>query len=113
MGYSAFLIFTTNTIDKGVSEERLTPFPTRGRKPGAASLILVADAAPVKRSKAQNLPTPLNTSAEDQTLLKQVARSLRFMDVNSTTACASGTPMHLYLPGPHQGVFNIEALSAS
>jgi hypothetical protein len=24
-----------------------------------------------------------------------------------------GTPMHLYLPGPHQGVFNIEALSAS
>jgi DNA primase catalytic core len=24
-----------------------------------------------------------------------------------------GTPMHLYLPGPHQGVFNLEALSAS
>ena len=24
-----------------------------------------------------------------------------------------GTPMHLYLPGPHQGVFNSEALSAS
>jgi DNA primase catalytic core len=24
-----------------------------------------------------------------------------------------GTPMHLYLPGPHQGVFNIEALQAS
>ncbi|MCU7929139.1 MAG: toprim domain-containing protein, partial [Candidatus Thiodiazotropha sp. (ex Dulcina madagascariensis)] len=24
-----------------------------------------------------------------------------------------GTPLHLYLPGPHQGVFNIEALSVS
>jgi DNA primase len=24
-----------------------------------------------------------------------------------------GTPLHLYLPGPHQGVFNTEALSAS
>ncbi|MEW8051601.1 MAG: CHC2 zinc finger domain-containing protein [Candidatus Thiodiazotropha sp.] len=24
-----------------------------------------------------------------------------------------GTPMHLYLPGPHQGVFNLEALQAS
>jgi DNA primase catalytic core len=24
-----------------------------------------------------------------------------------------GTPLHLYLPGPHQGVFNLEALSAS
>ncbi|MES9990720.1 MAG: CHC2 zinc finger domain-containing protein [Candidatus Thiodiazotropha sp.] len=24
-----------------------------------------------------------------------------------------GTPLHLYLPGPHQGVFNIEALQAS
>ncbi|MEK7207840.1 MAG: CHC2 zinc finger domain-containing protein, partial [Pseudomonadota bacterium] len=25
----------------------------------------------------------------------------------------AGTPMHLYLPGPHQGVWNIEALQAS
>ena len=33
---------------------------------------LVADAAPVKRSKAQKLPTPLNSNAEDQALLKQV-----------------------------------------
>jgi 5S rRNA maturation endonuclease (ribonuclease M5) len=24
-----------------------------------------------------------------------------------------GTPMHLYLPGPHQGVFNLEALSVT
>jgi DNA primase catalytic core len=33
---------------------------------------LVADAAPVKRSKAQKLPTPLSNNAEDQTLLRQV-----------------------------------------
>jgi len=25
----------------------------------------------------------------------------------------SGTPLHLYLPGPHRGVFNLEALAAS
>ena len=24
-----------------------------------------------------------------------------------------GTPLHLYLPGPHRGVFNVEALAAS
>jgi hypothetical protein len=24
-----------------------------------------------------------------------------------------GTPLHLYLPGPHRGVWNIEALAAS
>ena len=25
----------------------------------------------------------------------------------------AGTPLHLYLPGPHRGVFNVEALRAS
>ncbi len=30
-----------------------------------------------------------------------------------TDGLRPGTPMHLYLPGPHHGVFNIEALQAS
>jgi len=158
---------------------------------------LVADAAPVKRSKAQKLPTPLNSSAEDQALLKQVvdyyhetlkndAEGLAYLEKRSLNREAldhfklglanrtlgyrlpektrkagadirgrlqalgilrqsghehfngslvipvihggritevygrkinhqlrKGTPLHLYLPGPHQGVFNLEALSAS
>ena len=30
-----------------------------------------------------------------------------------TNKLRKGTPLHLYLPGPHQGVFNVEALQAS
>jgi len=30
-----------------------------------------------------------------------------------TRKLRKGTPMHLYLPGPHRGVFNLEALAAS
>jgi len=30
-----------------------------------------------------------------------------------STKLRKGTPLHLYLPGPHQGVFNLEALQAS
>ena len=30
-----------------------------------------------------------------------------------TTGLRPGTPLHLYLPGPHRGVFNVEALSSS
>ncbi len=30
-----------------------------------------------------------------------------------TTGLRKGTPLHLYLPGPHRGVFNLEALQAS
>jgi DNA primase catalytic core len=158
---------------------------------------LVADAAPVKRSKAQKLPTPLNSSAEDQAVLSQVidyyhetlkndAEGLAYLEKRGLNREAlehfklglanrtlgyrlpektrkagaeirgrlqalgilresghehfngslvipvinggqitevygrklndklrKGTPMHLYLPGPHQGVFNVEALSAS
>ena len=159
---------------------------------------LVADAAPVKRSKAQKLPTSLNAHAEDQTLLRQVvdyyhetlknnAEGLAYLEkrglsgevvdhfklglANRTLGyrlpgktrksgveirgrlqglgilrasghehfngslvipvideqgritevygrklndqLRKGTPMHLYLPGPHQGVFNLESLQAS
>ncbi|MES9930447.1 MAG: CHC2 zinc finger domain-containing protein [Candidatus Thiodiazotropha sp. 6PDIVS] len=158
---------------------------------------LVADAVPVKRSKAQKLPTPLSSSAEDQTLLKQVVdyyhetlkndaeglaylekrglnrealdhfklglanRSLGYRLPEKTRKAGAeirgrlqalgilrdsghehfngslvipvinggqiteiygrklndrlrkGTPLHLYLPGPHQGVFNLEGLSVS
>ena len=30
-----------------------------------------------------------------------------------TTNLRAGTPLHLYLPGPHRGVWNEEALEAS
>jgi len=30
-----------------------------------------------------------------------------------TSALRAGTPLHLYLPGPHRGVWNVEALAAS
>jgi DNA primase catalytic core len=30
-----------------------------------------------------------------------------------TTGLRPGTPLHLYLPGPHRGVFNVEALSSN
>ena len=30
-----------------------------------------------------------------------------------TSGLRPGTPLHLYLPGPHRGVFNVEALSSS
>jgi DNA primase catalytic core len=158
---------------------------------------LVADAAPVKRTKAQKLPTPLSNNAEDQTLLMQVvdyyhetlksdAEGLAYLEKRGLNGEAvehfklglanrtlgyrlpektrkagaeirgrlqalgilresghehfngslvipvinggqitevygrklndrlrKGTPMHLYLPGPHQGVFNNETLSVS
>ncbi|MES9972067.1 MAG: CHC2 zinc finger domain-containing protein [Candidatus Thiodiazotropha sp.] len=158
---------------------------------------LVADPVPVKRSKAQKLPTPLNSNAEDQALLKQVvdyyhetlkndAEGLAYLEKRGLNREAlehfklglanrtlgyrlpektrkagaeirgrlqtlgilrqsghehfngslvipvindgqvlelygrklndqlrKGTPLHLYLPGPHQGVFNIGALQAS
>ena len=41
------------------------------------------------------------------------ATSPRSTGARSPTACARGTPLHLYLPGPHRGVWNIEALQAS
>jgi hypothetical protein len=30
-----------------------------------------------------------------------------------TEGLRPGTPLHLYLPGPHRGVFNVEAFAAS
>lgn len=30
-----------------------------------------------------------------------------------TPGLRKGTPLHLYLPGPHRGVWNVEALQAS
>ncbi|MGD9163946.1 MAG: CHC2 zinc finger domain-containing protein, partial [Chromatiales bacterium] len=158
---------------------------------------LVADAGPVKHTRVRKLPTPLEASAEDQTLLRQVvdyyhetlksdAEGLAYLEkrglsrevlehfklglANRTLGyrlpektrkagaeirgrlqalgilrqsghehfngslvipvindgqvlelygrklndqLRKGTPMHLYLPGPHLGVFNLEALSVS
>jgi DNA primase len=158
---------------------------------------LAADAAPVKSTRVRKLPTPLNSNAEDQALLRQVvdyyhetlkndAEGLAYLDKRGLSAEAvdyfklglvnrtlgyrlpektrkagaeirgrlqvlgilresghehfngslvipvinadqiteiygrklndnlrKGTPLHLYLPGPHQGVFNLEALQAS
>ena len=33
--------------------------------------------------------------------------------ITPTHQLRAGTPLHLYLPGPHRGVFNVEALAAS
>jgi len=33
--------------------------------------------------------------------------------ITPTHQLRAGTPLHLYLPGPHRGVFNVEALTAS
>ena len=158
---------------------------------------LVADAAPAKRNRPKKQPPPLNASAEDQTLLRQVvdyyhetlkgdAEGLAYLEKRGISVEAidhfrlglanrtlgyrlpektrkagaeirgrlqslgilrqsghehfngsvvipvinddlvqelygrkigerlrKGTPLHLYLPGPHQGVFNLESLSAS
>jgi DNA primase catalytic core len=158
---------------------------------------LVADTAPAKRTRTKKQPTPLNASAEDQTLLRQVvdyyhetlkgdAEGLAYLEKRGISAEAidhfklglgnrtlgyrlpektrkagaeirgrlqslgilrqsghehfngslvipvisdgqvlelygrkvgerlrKGTPLHLYLPGPHQGVFNLEALPIS
>ena len=158
---------------------------------------LVADAAPAKRNRTKKLPTPLNASAEDQTLLMQVVdyyhetlkgdvEGLAYLEKRGISAEAidhfklglanrtlgyrlpektrkagaeirgrlqslgilrqsghehfngsvvipvinndqvlelygrkvgerlrKGTPLHLYLSGPHQGIFNLEVLPAS
>ncbi|MES9994104.1 MAG: CHC2 zinc finger domain-containing protein [Candidatus Thiodiazotropha sp.] len=158
---------------------------------------LVAETTPAKSTRARKLPTPLNSNAEDQTLLRQVmdyyhetlkndAEGLAYLEKRGLNREAlehfklglanrtlgyrlpektrkagaeirgrlqtlgilrqsghehfngslvipvindgqvlelygrklndqlrKGTPMHLYLPGPHQGVFNLEALQAS
>ncbi|MGH9118448.1 MAG: toprim domain-containing protein [Acidimicrobiales bacterium] len=34
------------------------------------------------------------------------------MAARFATTCGAGTPLHLYLPGPHAGVFNVEAFAA-
>jgi DNA primase len=158
---------------------------------------LVADAAPSKRNRIKQQPPPLNASAEDQALLRQVvdyyhetfksdAEGLAYLEKRGISVEAidhfrlglanrtlgyrlpektrkagaeirgrlqslgilrqsghehfngsvvipvindgqvqelygrkigerlrKGTPLHLYLPGPHQGVFNLKALQAT
>ena len=44
--------------------------------------------------------------AEDGSVAEMYGRKI-------TTGLRKGTPLHLYLPGPHRGVFNVEALPAT
>ena len=69
-------------------------------------------AAAEARRPARERARALQRLARDPGLRRERARSPRSTGARSRRACAPGTPLHLYLPGPHRGVFNAEALAA-
>ena len=54
-----------------------------------------------------------NGSLVDADVRRSAATSPRSTAARSRDACVPGTPLHLYLPGPHRGVWNVRRAAAS
>ena len=72
-----------------------------------------AGAAATAGHHARERARALQRLARDPDLRRGGPRDGDVREEDHATSLRRGTPLHLYLPGPHRGVFNLEALASS